>query len=66
VPCSLIEKLTNVSEVFTAFIIIVMSKLLIALMMVTVSTSKTSVNFYETTQHSIPKDVIFMLAIVKI
>jgi hypothetical protein len=41
-------KLTIVSEVLTASII--------ALMMVAVSTSKTSVNLYHTTLRSIPED----------
>jgi hypothetical protein len=41
--------LTNISEVLTASIIR-------AMMMETVSTSKTSVNFYQTTWRNIPED----------
>jgi hypothetical protein len=44
------QKLTDVSEVFTAYYII------IALMMEAVSTSETSVNFYETSRRNIPED----------
>jgi hypothetical protein len=47
-PCSLVE-VTDVSEVLTASIFI-------ALMMEVVSTSKTSVNFYQTTRHNIPEE----------
>jgi hypothetical protein len=44
------QKLTNVSDVLTDSIILV-----IALMMVAVSISETSVNFYQTTRHNIPR-----------
>jgi hypothetical protein len=50
-PSSLV-KLTDVSEVFTDSII----RTIRALIMETVCTSETSVNFYETTRHNIPED----------
>jgi hypothetical protein len=46
-PCSPI-KLTDISDVLTAFFI--------TLWMEAVSTSETSVNFYQTTQHNNPED----------
>jgi hypothetical protein len=42
------------------------SKVLHRLMMEAVNTSETSVNFYQTTRHNIPEDVIFILAAVRI
>jgi hypothetical protein len=48
--CVVWQKLTDISEVLTASIIIT------ALMMEAVSTSEMSVIFYQTTWHSIPED----------
>jgi hypothetical protein len=50
--------LTDVSEVLTASIFI-------ALMMEAVSTSETSVSFYEPTQRKSHKTVVFILAAVR-
>jgi hypothetical protein len=49
--CVVYYKLTDVSEVLTAFIIKV-----IALMMEVASTSETSVNFYQKTRRNNPED----------
>jgi hypothetical protein len=46
------QKLTKVLEVLTTFIV----RAIIALMVEAVSTSKTSVNFYDTTRRNIPED----------
>jgi hypothetical protein len=54
------KKFTDVSAVLTASII----RAIIALMMDEVSTTETSVNFYQTTRRNIPED-IFILAAVR-
>jgi hypothetical protein len=56
--------LTDVSEVLTASIIRAM--MTIVLMMEAVSTSKTSVNFYESIGSTSQNTVIFILAAVRI
>jgi hypothetical protein len=55
--------MTDVSEKLKVPIIRVMEVKAITLMMEAVSTSETSVSFYQTTQHNITKDILILVAL---